>query len=247
MKSKKISIIIIIILLLIIGVLAFLLLKNKTKTKKPILLEDIKIDSRLDTKAKDMSSKWPTYNEEPLENYSKNITTKTIIINKKDQMVILIKNINKEKINLTTYIDFKDEKGNLIKTQKEYNYGLMPSTDNVIIVINLPEKYSSYDVRYEAEKSLISSDGSDIRKVVELIPSDDGKNISVKINNKTDLNINPEVCIAYFYDEEIQNAECISVSSYTKYKDKVKFCNYYFDKKYKGLNFNNYKVFINES
>lgn len=249
-KSNNKKTLIIIIFFLIFGLLVFLFLSKFAFKNEKKVDNKLHVLSRLEQKAEDRSSDWNKYNEDKIdeEHPEKNIVISQKVIDDWGNIVVLSKNYNKKWYNIYAKIIFKDSSNKVIKEQTEFN-SCIPSQDCISIFSStyIPKEYASYDVSYEftyEDKYKSKYNVNDIK----LKPSDDGKNISVKVTNNSGENkYSPSICVAYFYDDELLRAECLfSIGLESKNTDNLKFRNYYFSKKYKGLNFNNYKVFVNE-
>lgn len=221
-----------------------IIFKQKEKTNEPV-----KVLSRLERKAEDKSSTWKRYDasEKGKGTPAENFILLDDFINLDGRLVLRYKNLNDKYTEINFSVDYLDADGNLIKNETS-NYAQCMSLSDCIFTIMAPTKkssYNSYKINLEVELMDFQYKADDYYKEFTIKGTDDGKNIIAKVTNIGEKSSYPRICVAYFLGDELKDAECVSEDVNSGDTVTVKFYNYYFNKKYKGFNFDNYKVFIN--
>lgn len=266
MNNKKVLIIKILLVLLIVLVVAlvgsFIYSKlKKEEIVKPATFAELNTLSRLDKKAEDKSSTldFTCDAEVDASDLSKNIKILGEATEDKGtntgHLTLFVKNNNATFVDINSTILFYDENNSEISKEVDYSYSVQPC-GYTLIKFSIPESYESYKVNFDTTDyyHYMSDEGKKKEKIEErkkeiqklsITVNDDDKNIYGNVKNEGSEALTYDVCVVYFYSDEYVRGECITqLSQAAGSTVQSKFKNYYFDKKYKGFNFDSYKVFI---
>lgn len=246
-----------VIVSIVLGIVVFFNPFSEPNTKKKnIEGENTKVLSRLESEKEDRSKDWGYYSKKEAapygDDYAKNFSLIDYTYNIDGDLIFRVKNLNNVVVDVKAIVTFKDKDGKVLGTSNR-NSTYAPILQNIAFRISkydIPEGMESFDVTFEVPYKPLSYDLEHPKTIDHIVYNikNDGKNfyMDVDYKNPGEASYNPYACVGYFYGDKFLNYECIfDISFETNKPFSVKFSNYYFDEKYKGFVFDNYRVFFN--
>ena len=179
------------------------------------------------------------YTSEELE---KNIKTSGVVA-EDGNLIIFTTNENQVNVDMTFEISFYDADGKIVGSDKEYLRSVGPNSETAIRIWLLPDYYDSYTIYVDAEQSGAKC----YIDQIELSHNNNGENVLAQIkNNSQDIIETITVSVVYYKDNQPIGIN-IDYESDIKPERLANFTfSYPRNKNFKKINFDSYKIFINE-
>lgn len=183
--------------------------------------------------------------------YSSTELEKNIICNgavtEKGNLIAFVKNNNDIPVDIDVEAEFYDKDG-MIVGSSSYNYYDVVGADTEVAIEfwNTPDEFDNYKIYVDA--SIISYYYKSYVDSVELIHNNTGKNIVVQVKNNSGVELDKvEVAVVYYSGDVVVGYN--SGSSYDVKTDRSAniTLSYPYNRNYKNVYFDSYKVFINEA
>jgi len=178
------------------------------------------------------------------KNPGDNVSTKGALA-KNGRLIVFAENKNDFAIRMNIEVEFYDEEEKIVKSGKDSLYGVRPSSEIAVEIYDTPESFATYKIYVDAEKedSYITYD-----KELELTDNNTGEEVAVQVKNNSENKIDwLTVSVVYYKDKEpVGISE--GLESDIKPGRAANFnVGYAYDKNYDDVEFDDYKVFINEA
>lgn len=185
-----------------------------------------------------------TYNNTaPQNTLSRNVATKGILAKSK-RFVVFATNNNDVAVDLDIVVNFYDKNGTLIGTDSD-NLRAVGANNNVAIELyQVPDGWDTFKILSKAEEATETPYIDDLN----LNYLDNGENIEVHVTNNSSNTIEYlTVAVVYYQDDEVVGFD-FGIEPDVASNSTANFELYYpYDIDENNLEFNNYKVFINEA
>ena len=158
------------------------------------------------------------------------------------ELIAIIKNDNKQIVDLDISIEFYDENNQFITEEEEFAFGVGEGREVAVNFYDVPENFATYKLYADASKTYAVT----FFDKVELTHSHHGKNIIAQVkNNSGTVNDSMEVAVVYYkegkpigYDYDLESS--VKVDRTANFE-----LDYPVDKNYREIPFDTYKVFLN--
>jgi hypothetical protein len=160
------------------------------------------------------------------------------------ELVAIIKNDNKQVVDLDITVEFYDENNQFIKEAEEFVFGVGEGREVAVNFYDTPENFATYKLYADANKSYSTT----FYDKVELTHSNNGENIIVQVKNNSGTVIDGmEVAVVYYKEEKAIGYD-YDLESSVKVDRTANFeLDYPTDKNYTEIPFDTYKVFLNSA
>ena len=172
-----------------------------------------------------------------------NVATKGTMT-KDDRLIVFATNNNDVPVDIDLEVDFYDKKGTLVGTDTDAIRAVGVGANVAVEMYQIPEEWNTYKIVAKAEKTNETSYADKIT----VNHSDNGENINVKVTNNSDDTIEYiTVGVVYYQDNEVVGYD-FGIEPDIETKGVANFEIYYpYDSDDNNIEFNNYKVFVNEA
>ena len=179
----------------------------------------------------------------PQVNLSDKITSNGALT-KRNRLVVFAKNNNNIVIDLTIEVEFYDANNALVSSGKEYLYGVGSGAEVAVEIYDTPSSFNSYKIYADAEETSYTKTFFDS---IELSHNRADKVVAQVKNNSTSTIDTISAAVVYYqgttvvgYDEEtafdVKPGRSGNLNFFEPY-----------DNNYDDVEYDNYKVFINEA
>lgn len=161
------------------------------------------------------------------------------------KLIVFITNKNSEAVSLEIEVEFYDENNQLVKSGKDSLNGVRPNSEAALEIYETPENYSTYKIYADAE---IDDFYITYDKELEVSDNNTGEEIAVQVKNNSENKIDWLSISVVFYKEGKTVGISEGLESDIKAGRSANFnISYAYDKNYDDVEFDDYKVFINEA
>lgn len=177
------------------------------------------------------------------ENYEKKIVTSGAIT-ADGELVVFAKNNSSVALDMEIEVEFYDSSNVIVGSEEEYIVSVGANAEVAIKTYDAPDSFDSYKIYVDAEKA----DDINYFDKIELTHNNNGDEILVQVKNNSNDEIETiSVTVVYYLGDKVVGAD--SDSDYDIKPGRSANCTLYYpyDKRYKDVNFDNYKVFVNEA
>lgn len=160
------------------------------------------------------------------------------------ELVAIIKNDNKQVVDLDITVEFYDENNQFIKEAEEFVFGVGAGREVAVNFYDTPENFATYKLYADANKDYAIT----FYDKVELTHSNNGENILVQVKNNSGTVIDSmEVAVVYYKDGKAIGYDYDLESSVKADRTANFELHYPTDKNYREIPFDTYKVFLNSA
>lgn len=177
------------------------------------------------------------------EKLEKNITSSGALT-ERGKLVVFAKNNNKVNIDLTIEVEFYDENGTLVGSDKEYLSSVGAGSEVAVEMYETPSSFSKYDIYTDAKvETITKSFVNDLE-----ISHNKTENVVAQVKNNSDEVISAmEVAIVYYQGEKVVGFDYGYESDVKPGRSgNFNFSNPY-NNNYDDISYDNYKIFINQA
>lgn len=160
------------------------------------------------------------------------------------ELVAIIKNDNKQVVDIDITVEFYDENNQFIKEAEEFAFGVGAGKEVAVSFYDTPENFATYKLYADANKGYAIT----FYDKIELTHSNNGENIIVQVKNNSGTVIDSmEVAVVYYKDGKAIGYDYDLESSVKADRTANFELDYPTDKNYREIPFDTYKVFLNSA
>ncbi len=163
---------------------------------------------------------------------------------KNGMLIVFVTNDNNIALDMIVEVEFYDEKGTILGSQKEYLDGVGAKRDVALEMYDTPSKFDNYKIYVDVERT----DYATYYDKLQISNNNTGKNIVLQVKNNSQDEIQSiEVAVVYYNDGKVVGFDD-NIAFDIKSGRSANF-NFYYpkDKNYKIVQFDDYKIFVNEA
>lgn len=177
------------------------------------------------------------------DSYSENISMESSIVN--NSLILFITNNNKETIDIDIKVEFYNKKDKVVSTEEDIFSAILDKKE-LAVIFDIYKEYEYYKIYLESEKSSFISYEDKITITEDNVPDEYKIDFNI-LNNAEDVIEYIELAIVFYRDDLIVGFD----SNYaTNLKSNgnivIKFA-YPHTSDYKPIEYDNYKIYINEA
>ena len=177
------------------------------------------------------------------KNPGDNVSTKGALA-KNGKLILFIENKNDKPVKMDIEVEFYDDENKLVKSGKDSLTGVRANSEVAIEIYDTPEKYADYKIFVDAEYD----DYLVFDKELEMTDNNTGEEVAVQVTNNSEDNIDWISVSVVYYKDKIPVGISEGLESDIKPGRSANFnIGYAYDKNYDDVEFDDYKVFINEA
>ena len=174
---------------------------------------------------------------------SKNITMKSAIAN--EQLILFITNNNKELIDIKISVDFYDKDETIVDNTEDI-FSAISHKKEIAIPFEIYKEYEYYKVNLEASPSTYTSHENSL--IITEKEDDKNEKMVFKVSNKGDKEIRYiDLTIVYFKNNEVIGVANHMSGQLKPDEDMTFNLEYPYTSDFKVLDYDNYKLYINEA
>ena len=186
------------------------------------------------------NSSEPTYSPDEL---SKNITNE-VATAKNGSLLVIAKNNNKVAVDMEIEVEFYDENNMIIGSDSNIISAVGANAEIAIEMWDTPDSFNDYKLYIDVEQT---SNTAYFDKI-ELTHNNNNEEIIVQVKNNSEDTIEyMSVSVVYYQGEQVVGIEEDSEFDIKSGRSANFTISYPYDKNYDDVNFDNYKVFVNEA
>ena len=177
------------------------------------------------------------------EKLEKNITS-SASLTEMGKLIVFAKNNNKVDIDLTIEVEFYDENGTLVGSDKQSLYSVGAGSEVAVEMYETPSSFAKYDIYTDATGQTISKS---FIKDLE-ISHNKTENVVAQVKNNSNETISAmEVAVVYYQGDKVVGYDYGLESDIKPGRSgNFNFSNPY-NNNYDDISYDNYKIFVNEA
>lgn len=182
-------------------------------------------------------------NKSVTENLEKNITS-SAALTERGRLVVFAKNSNKVNIDLTIEVEFYDENGTVVGSDKETLTSVGAGAEVAVEMYETPSSFAKYDIYTDAKAESYTK--SYVNEVE--ITHNKTENVVAQVkNNSSDVISSMEVAVVYYQGDTVVGYDYSYQSDIKPGRSgNFNFSNPY-DNDYEDVAYDNYKIFVNQA
>lgn len=162
-----------------------------------------------------------------------------------ERLIVFIENKNDFPVRMNVEVEFYDTEGKLVKSGKENFNGVRANGEIAFELYDTPEEFSDYKIFVDAEKEDLYFT---FDKELEMTDNNTEEEVAVQVKNNSDNKIDWITVSVVYYKEGKAVGISEGIESDIKPGRSANFnIGYAYDKEYDDIEFDDYKVFLNEA
>lgn len=184
-----------------------------------------------------------TVNSKPTEQLEKNIKSSGALT-ESGKLVVFAKNNNKVSIDLNIEVEFYDESGTLVGSDKESLYSVGAGSEVAVELYDTPSSFAKYEIYTDATVESITKSYADSIEITH----NKTENVVAQVKNNSDDVISAmQVAIVYYQGDKVVGYDYGYESDIKPGRSgNFNFSNPY-NSNYDDISYDNYKIFVNEA
>ena len=176
-------------------------------------------------------------------NLEKNISTSGAVTDL-GKLIVFVTNNNSVAVDMEIEAEFYDANGAIVGSASEDLRAVGPNADIVVDLWSTPDRFDNYKIYVD----VVQTEQTSYFDKVELVHNNTGKKIAAQVkNNSSDTIERIAVSVVYYQGDKVVGYEHDTESDIKPGRSANFNLNYPYNKNYRNVKFDNYKVFITEA